>query len=99
MPDSSVHALRTVSAVRQGVRLGTRLPTAGMSPAVDHSGDDDLVPQDAKVNAVRESSDDGAACFAVNSRKGQRIGRNAFDHIVDRGGELNAEPGRCSSYH
>jgi hypothetical protein len=64
-----------------------------MSPAVHHSSDDDLVRQEPKVDAVRESSDDGPAGFAVDSGEGQRIGPDALNRLVDRVGELNAESG------
>ena len=58
-----------------------------------HRGDDDLVRQKAEVDAVRESSDDGPACFAVDSGEGQRIGRDALYCLIYRVGELAAESG------
>jgi hypothetical protein len=75
-------------AQRRG--LATRLPTPRMPPAVHHCSDNDLVRQHAKVDAVRESSDDGPPCFAVDSGEGQRVGRDALYPLVDRVGELNA---------
>src|SRR5207245_838367 len=45
------------------------------------------------VDAVRESSDDGPACFAVDGGEGQRVGRDALYCLVYRVGELDAESG------
>ena len=55
-----------------------------MSPPVHHGGDDDLARQDAKVDAVRESSDYGPAGFAKDSGEGQRIGRDALYCLIYR---------------
>lgn len=62
-----------------------------MPSAVHQCDHDNVLTRHAEVNSVREPPDDGAARVGANGREGERIGGDAFDHMVDCVRELNAQ--------
>ena len=62
-----------------------------MLTAMD-SQHDDVVGRDSEIDGVGKPREDGASRFVVNARKGERVGRDASDEVVQRLTEFLAEP-------